>query len=148
MTRRMTVGVLAVVTAGLVVGAAAFAFAHGARHGMMKRFVSAAIDDALDTAKVTAEQRPAIHAARDRVFVAFEQHRQTRRDRLADALAIFEGDQVDRARVDALRQQGEDEHRRIADAVSQALIEVHDVLTPEQRRVLAEYVRSHRGRHM
>ena len=148
MTRRMTVGVLAVVTAGLVVGASAFAFAHGARHGMMKRFVSAAIDDALDTAKVTAEQRTAIHATRDRVFAAFEQHRQTRKDRLAEVLTLFEADQVDPARVEALRQQGADEHRRMADAVSQAVIEVHDVLTPEQRRVLADYVRSHRGRHM
>ena len=148
MTRRMTVGVLAVVTVGLVVGASAFAFAHGGRHGMMKRFVSAAIDDALESAKVTAEQRTAIHAARDRVFAAFEQHRRTRTDRLAEALALFEADQVDPARVDALRQQGEDEHRRIAEAVSQALVEVHDVLTPEQRRTLADYVRSHRARHM
>jgi len=71
-----------------------------------------------------------------------------RTDRLAEALALFEADQVDPARVDALRQQGEDEHRRIAEAVSQALVEVHDVLTPEQRRILADYVRSHRARHM
>ena len=148
MTRRMTVGVLAVVAAGLVTGAAAFAFAHGARHLMMKRFASAAIDDALDTAKVTAEQRTAIHAARDRVFAAFEQHRRTRTDRLAEALTLFEADQVDPARVEALRQQGEDEHRRISEAVSQALMEVHDVLTAEQRRLLADYVRAHRSRHM
>src|SRR5262249_11827505 len=140
MTRRMTIGVLAVVTAGLVTGVAAFAFAHGARHSMMKRFVSSAIDDALDAAKVTAEQRTAVHPARDRVFAAFEQHRRTRTDRLAEALALFEADQVDPARVETLRQQGEDEHRRISEAVSQALVEVHDVLTPEQRRALSDYV--------
>jgi Spy/CpxP family protein refolding chaperone len=144
----MTLGVLAVVTAGLVTGAAALAFAHGARHGMMKRFASAVIDDALDAAKVTAEQRAAVHAARDRVFDALAEHRRARKDRLAEALALFEADQVDPARVEALRRLGEDEHRAIADAVSQALVEVHGVLTPEQRRAVADYVRSHRPRHL
>lgn len=145
---RVTVGVLAVLTAAVVTGVSAFAFAHGGRQGMMKHFVVAAIDDALDQAKVTPGQRTQIHASRDRVFAAMEQHRQTRTARLQEVLAVFEADTVDTARVEAMHQQGEAEHRVIADAVRQALVEVHDVLTPEQRRALADYVRSHHGRHL
>ena len=35
-------------------------------------------------------------------------------------------------------------HKKLADTVSQAIHEVHDVLTPGQRKVVADYVRSHR----
>lgn len=144
MKRRTTIGVLAVLTGGLLVGTGAWAFGgpHG-RHGMMKRFVSATIDDALDEAKVTSEQRTAIHAARDRVFAAVEQRWQSRGTRMEEVLRLFEADQVDRAQVAALRQAREDEHRQLADSIEQAIVEVHDTLTPAQRKVVADYVRSH-----
>jgi Spy/CpxP family protein refolding chaperone len=59
-------------------------------------------------------------------------------------LALFEADRIDAARVEAFRRQGEEEHRRVGDAIAQALGEIHDVLTPEQRRAVTSYVRSHR----
>ena len=34
------------------------------------------------------------------------------------------------------------------EAIHQALVEVHDVLTPVQRRAIADYVRAHRLSHM
>jgi Spy/CpxP family protein refolding chaperone len=149
MKRRTMIGLLAVLTGGLVAGAGALAFgAHAHRHGMMKRFVSAAIDDALDEAKVTPEQRAAIHDARDRVFTALQEHAQTRRARLDELLQLFEADQVDGARVAALRRGAEDEHRKIADAIGQALTDAHDTLTPAQRKAVADYVRSHRPHAM
>src|SRR5262245_53115557 len=115
MKRRTVIAVATVLTAGVLAGAGALAFGgpshrHGMmKHGMMKRFVSATIDDALDQAKVTPEQRTAIHAARDRVFAAVEQQWQTRRAGVEDVLQLFEADQVDPAQVAALRQAREDE---------------------------------------
>ncbi len=58
-------------------------------------------------------------------------------------LTLFEGDRLD-DRLPALRGQIEGEHARIATAVSAALVDAHAVLTPAQRKVVADYVRSHR----
>ena len=111
----------------------------------MKRFVSSMLDDALDEAKVTDEQRGRIHAARDRVFAAVETQRSGRRDHLEKALALFEADQVDEQQVTALHQEAEAGRRQVTEAVHQAIVEVHGVLTPEQRKVLADHVRDLRG---
>ena len=150
MKRRTAIGLLALLGAGLLTGAGALAFGgpHYARHGVMKRFVSATIDDALDEAKVAPAQRAAIHAVRDRVFAAVEQHWQTRGTGMDEALRLFEADQVDLAQVAALRQAREEEHRRMADVIEQAIVEVHDTLTPAQRTAVASYVRAHHRRHL
>ena len=149
MKRRTTIGLLAVLAGGLLAGASALAFGGPpARHGVMKRFVSATIDDALDQAKVTAAQRTVIYGARDRVFAAVEQHWQTRGTGMEEALRLFEADQIDPSQVTALRQAKEEEHRRLADTIEQAIVEVHDTLTPAQRKVVADYVRAHHRRHV
>jgi Spy/CpxP family protein refolding chaperone len=143
LNRRTILGSLAVLGVGLVTTVAAFA--HGGGHGrpaMMKRFVSAMIDEALEPANVTAEQRTRIYAARDRAFAAFEAHRQTRGTHMDDALALFEADAVDPGRVAAFRAQREAEHRQVGDALVQALTEVHDVLTPAQRKAVADWIRA------
>jgi Spy/CpxP family protein refolding chaperone len=147
MKRRTTIGLLAVLTGGLLAGAGALAFGGTpARHGVMKRVVAAVIDDVLDQASATPTQRAAIHAARDRVLAAVEQHRQSRGPRLEEALRLFEADRIDPAQVTALRRAKEEEHRQLADTIEQALVEAHDALTPAQRTVVADYVRAHHGR--
>lgn len=145
MRRRTMIG-LGVALAGIgLTGAAAFARPpHWMGDGMMRRFASAAIDEALDHAQVTPEQRATIHATRDRLFLIMEAHGKGRPARLHEVLALFEGDTVDAGRLQALRQEIEAEHGRIADAVGQALGEVHDVLTPTQRKALTDYVRARR----
>jgi Spy/CpxP family protein refolding chaperone len=113
----------------------------------MKRFVSAMIDEALVPANVTPEQRTQVYAARDRAFAALEAHRQTRGAHMNEALALFEADVVDPGRVATFRSQREAEHRQVADAISQAITEVHDVLTPAQRRAVADWVRANHPGH-
>jgi hypothetical protein len=61
-------------------------------------------------------------------------------------LTLFEGDRLDDG-LRALRTQIEAEHGKIADALGAALVEAHGVLTPSQRKVVADYVRSHRPMH-
>jgi Spy/CpxP family protein refolding chaperone len=147
MKRRALIAGLVVLAIGIAAGAVAFAWGGpGHRAGIMKRFVAAAIDDAIDQAGVSAEQRAAIHAARDRVWASVEQHRQARGAQVEDALRLFEADRVDAAQVAALRQAREAEHRQLADTIAQAILEVHDILTPAQRKALADYVRAHRPR--
>jgi len=145
LNRRTILGSLAVLGVGLVTTVAAFAHGGGpGRPAMMKRFVSAMIDEALEPANVTADQRTRIYAARDRAFAALESHRQTRGTHMDEALALFEADAVDPGRVAAFRTQREAEHRQVGDAIVQALTEVHDVLTPAQRKAVADWIRANR----
>ena len=113
----------------------------GMHAGMMKRMASAALDEALDQAKVTAEQRTTIYASRDRAFAAFEQNRPNRLAHRDQVLSLFESDKLDRAQLQALHTQMQQQHDAIRDAVAQAVVEIHDTLTPEQRRVVANYAR-------
>ena len=62
-------------------------------------------------------------------------------------LALFESDTVDPGRVAAFRAQREAEHQQAADAISQAITDVHDVLTPAQRKVVADWIRANRPGH-
>jgi uncharacterized membrane protein len=146
MLNRRTIlgGVAAVLGVGLVTAVAAFGHGGPAHGAIMKRFVSSAIDDALAPANVSAEQRALIYAARDRAFAALEAHQQTRRARMDEALRLFEADVVDAGQLASFRAQREAEHRQVADAVTQALTEVHDVLTATQRRAVADWVRANR----
>jgi Spy/CpxP family protein refolding chaperone len=149
MKRRTMFGLMAAGALGLAAAGGAAAYtAHGGRHSFMKRMVTAAIDEALDAAKVTAEQRTAIYASRDRVFTAFEQARAARHAHLEEGLRLFEAEQVDPAQVEAFRRLGHDEREQMRETIHQAIVEVHDVLTPAQRRAIADYVRAHRLSHM
>ena len=149
LSRRMILGAGAVVAAGLVTGAVAFAQGGGPgfRHGMMKRMATAMIDEALEPANVTPDQRAKIYAARDRAFAAVEAQHQTRGAHMAEALALFEADTIDPGRLGAFRAQREAERRQIADAITQSLTDVHDVLTPAQRKAVADWIRQHRPGH-
>ncbi len=145
MKRTVKFGIVGLAVAATVaVGATALARGAAGWHpGMMKAKVSEHIDGALEAAHATPAQRETILAARDRVFAAFEETHQDRGARMARALALFESDTIDPAAVGALR----DEHRataqKVGDALVQAVTEAHDVLSPEQRRAVVEYARSH-----
>ena len=144
LSRRTILGSLAVLGVGLITTVAAFAHGAGGRPAMMKRMVSAAIDEALEPAKVTPDQRAKIYATRDRAFAAMQALHQTRGARMEKALAVFEADTIDPAQLAALAAQHEAEHRQMADVITQSLTEVHDVLTPVQRRAVADWLRTHR----
>ena len=147
MKRRTMMVMFGVLGVGLLAGAAGLAFAHQGREGMMKRFVSSAIDDALATAQPTPEQRAAIHAARDRAFAVVEGSGKPHRARIEEALALFEAEPDPRASP-GLPRAGRGGPRRVREAIGQAIVEAHGVLTPVQRKAVADYVRSHHGRHM
>jgi len=117
---------------------------HGPMHGpMMPRMISEDLDRALDRASATPEQRVKIYAARDRVFGALDAQRPdplAQRDRM---LTLFEADQPTTANLDALHQQLEQQHQAVRQAIHCAIVETHDALSPAQRKVVAEYLRSH-----
>lgn len=145
--KRTTIYVwLAVLVAGFVVGATAFAQGPGypmRGPGMMKQMVSAKLDEALAQAKVTPDQRTAIYASRDRAFAAMETSRPDHRAQRDQVLALFESDQIDPAQLEALDAQARQQHETLRNAIRQAIVEIHDTLAPAQRKVVADYVRAH-----
>jgi Spy/CpxP family protein refolding chaperone len=149
MKRRTLLGLVAVPVVAAATGAAALtAWGHGpgghGMHGrMMKRMVSAALDEALDQAGVTAAQRTAIHAARDRAFAALEAQMPERSAHREKVLALFEADRIEPAQLQALHAEMEQRHQAARSAITQSIVEIHDTLTPTQRRVVAQFVRSH-----
>ncbi len=141
MTRLVLIG--ATIGVAALVGARAYAQGPGGRHaGMMKRMISAALDEALDQAAVTAQQRAAIYASRDRAFAALEANRPDRMAQRDQVLTLFEGEHLDAAQLQAVHAQMEQRHQAIRDAVTQAVIEIHDTLTPAQRQTVANYART------
>jgi Spy/CpxP family protein refolding chaperone len=152
MKRRTVIGlaagaVMTVAAAG--VGAGALALAHsGGRAAIMRRVVTAAIDEALDRAQVTPDQRVAIHAARDRVYAVVEAERTGRHNHLDEGLRLFESDNPDPALVAALHERAEMGRQRVRTAIHEAVVEAHAILTPVQRKAVADYVRSHRFGHL
>jgi Spy/CpxP family protein refolding chaperone len=156
MNKRMIIGVLAIGTLLVV----AYAFAQGPggpegprgwsgpggplmHGGMMRGMIARRLDRALDRASVTPEQRVKIYAARDRVFAAFDAQPHDSRARRDRMLALFEGNSLTTAQLDAAHQQEEQQRQRLRAAIHQAVVDVHDTLTPAQRKVVAEYMRTH-----
>jgi Spy/CpxP family protein refolding chaperone len=113
-------------------------------HGpMMKQMISARLDEAMNQANVTPEQRTAIVAARDRAFAAMDASRPDGRIR-DQMLSLFETDRLDVAQLQALHAQEEQRHQQVRVAIAQAIVDVHNTLTPAQRKIVADYVRAHR----
>ena len=145
------VGIVAAALAGLagfgLVRGAHASWGHGGRPAIMKRFVSSAIDEVLDEAKATPPQRATINAARDRVFTAFERSRKDHHGEIDEVLRLFESDRVDPARLAALRSEREGKLKELGDVIQQAVIEAHDTLTPQQRLIVTDRIRSFRASH-
>ena len=134
----------------LVVGAGGRALANGPagtswKHEMMKRFVDARIDKALDVVRADPQQRQIVQAAKNRVVAAFEKEHANRKGMFDDALALFEADQIDQAKLDALRAEHEARRKVMEQTVLNALKELHTTLTPDQRRALTAHIRAQRA---
>jgi periplasmic protein CpxP/Spy len=136
------------------VGAAALtltAFRHGFGHHRMSpeqlsAFVTDHVDDALDDLDATPAQRDRIHAVKDRL--------------VTDGLALRDGGQgmhrafldewkaasPDKARLHQLVDERVEAFRKVAHEAVDAGVEVHDVLTPEQRAKITKKAERHMGR--
>ncbi len=149
--RRIKISFLAFAVA-LFVGGIAYksahaGFGHHRKAAIVKRMISAHIDEVLDDAKVNEGQRQRIYAVRDRLFTSFEEHHQRGGGKLEQALSLFESDQIDTSRLGTMRGEIEAERKALADQVTQAIVEVHDTLTPQQRKVVTDHIRQFKRSH-
>src|SRR5438445_186932 len=129
---KIGLAVAALASLGLV--GARIAEAHGP--GAWQHHAEKKIAAILDAAKATPEQRAAVHAARDRVFSVIADIHSGRAADLNAALDLFTADKIDAQKVEALRAKHQAELRRAADAIVQAVTEVHDTLDAGQRKAI------------
>lgn len=110
-------------------------------------FVTARLDDALDDVDATPAQRAQLQAIKDRVLARAQALRGDREATRQALLAEWSAASVDRAKVHALIDARAAEMQALAHEVADAVIEAHDVLTPEQRAKLARKAERLHGMH-
>lgn len=133
---------LAAAGLGLVALAALTGFRHGGWHRghspeQVNAFVTDRLEDALDDLDATDAQRQQILAVKDRLLAdglaAREGHGQVKQELLAQ----WKSDRPDAARLHALVDARVDAMRALAHQAVDTGVEVHGILTPEQRAQLA-----------
>jgi Spy/CpxP family protein refolding chaperone len=146
--RRKTL--IATIFAALATLGACAAFAHGAwgRHrfdpDQMQAFASKRLDHVLDELEATPAQREQLYVIRDRLLGSAKTFF-AGRDSLHQAFveAIASDEKPDAAELHALVDQRFDEMRKLAHEAVDGAIEAHGILTPEQRRQVAEHLQNH-----
>ncbi len=151
--RAALIGLPVLVGGGLLAGQAlagrGFAFGHGCRHHAMSdeqlvEHVNARLDFVLDRLDANEEQKAAIRTRlrllEPELLAARKEHRALK-DEFHRELAK---DRVDPARIEQLRARLVTAGDRVSKAITDAVVDVSDVLTLEQRQKILEHL--HGGR--
>lgn len=160
MMSKIKLAMFALVAAGTgALGAGAWA-AHGSGHGfggrgrgfgqhgaMMQRFVTFAIDEKLTAIGASEVQKGKVHAIEQRLIAQGRALHADRQALHAELLEQLAKDQPDEARVRALVQERVTAFTRLADDATNALFELHALLTPQQRQALLADARAHMEAH-
>ncbi|MCE9667289.1 Spy/CpxP family protein refolding chaperone [Myxococcus stipitatus] len=146
MRKKLAIAGTAVVAVVLLSG---FAFRGGHRWGRdperIRQMVSWKLNDKLDDLDATDAQRQAINAVKDRLFdegakLAEEQHAVR-----SEVVTQLESATPDAQRLHALVDERIEAMRAFAHKATDAALEVHGTLTPEQRKALATEFRERTG---
>ena len=147
---KLAVLALATGGAGLVSVGAWRVHAHGGFAGhrnpaLMRKFVDFAVNEKLDEIGATAAQKQKVREVKDRLLkdgrALHESHEALR----GKVLALLAQDNPDPAELKAVIRERTEAVSRFGDEAAAALLEVHAVLTPEQRQKLLAAVPEHLG---
>ncbi len=96
-------------------------------------FVTNRVDDALDDVNATPDQRTRIHAIKDRLLADAQKLHGGHDDAHAALLEAWKAETPDAAKLHALVDARANDMKAFAHEAVEAGIEVHGILTPEQR---------------
>lgn len=141
---------LAIVVAVLGAAGTTFAVAAGA-HGerrlrFMKHMIDARVEDALEDLNATPAQKQAIDAAKDDIVAKLGAHLDAQHGKHAELVAALTADKLDEATVLKFVDRRTDEAKVLAKEVAPDVVTIHDTLTADQRKKLAERFQ-HEGGH-
>lgn len=107
----------------------------------MHQMITWKVDDALDKLDATDDQRTRIHALKDRVLTRGHELHEAARPLKDGFVEEWMKESPNPQTLHGVADQWIDQIRGFAHEVVDALIELHDVLTPAQRAQVAEHVR-------
>lgn len=140
--------IIATILAFLGLGAGVALAGHGWRHrdrdpAAVSKFVEARIDKGLSWLDATDAQRDAVIKVKDRLLPQFLALKGQRAELRTFALANWNAEKPDAQAIHAEIDARIDAIRALAHEAADGVIEVHGVLTPEQRAQIAEKVGKH-----
>jgi protein CpxP len=109
-------------------------------------FVTDRLDDALDDLDATPDQRTRIHAVKDRMLASGLKFHETSKGGREVVLEAWKAPNPDAGRLHALVDQRFDELRALAHQAVDAGVEVHGILTPEQRAKVTRKIERRMGK--
>ena len=114
---------------------------HGSRDpAQIAAMASKHVEDVLDDVNATPDQRTRILAIKDRLLADVQAAHADRKATHETVLAAWKSDAPDAASLHALVDQRMDAARKLAHQAVDAGIEVHGVLTPDQRAQLTKKI--------
>ena len=147
MTKKILIGLCAV---GLLAGAgAAWAAAghHGRGMGMMQHMLSARISEAEDLIKATPDQRAQIDQSKEVIVNALQSSMKERRQNHGQLVQLLTADKLDTDALYAIANQHAQEIQDLAKVIVPEIQKVHDLLTPQQRQILAQKAQELHQKH-
>jgi periplasmic protein CpxP/Spy len=114
---------------------------HGSRDpAQVAAMATKHVEDVLDDLNATPDQRTRILAIKDRLLAAVQAAHADRKATHEAVLAAWKSDAPDAAGLHALVDQRMDELRKLAHQAVDSGVEVHGVLTPDQRAQLTRKI--------
>ena len=111
-------------------------------------YISAKVNRMMDKINATDAQRAQINQIKDRLFKEGASLRQDRWNMRQQFFANWDAPQVDANQIHARVDQQLNELRTFAHDLADASIQVHDLLTPEQRATLKQEISKHHRSQM
>jgi protein CpxP len=139
--------VIAVGSVASLVLLAGFASRMGHSPERAYQHITERVNSLLDQVKATDAQRAQVNQIKDQLFKQGVEIKQSERQLMQELLSKWDAAQVNADEVHALVDQRVDAHRAFAQKVADALIQIHDVLTPEQRAQVKQELSAHLKSH-
>ncbi|SET33309.1 Spy/CpxP family protein refolding chaperone [Stigmatella erecta] len=111
--------------------------------GRIQQIITWKLDDKLDDIDASDAQKQSIHALKDRLFSDGQRMMGEQKATRLEVLAQLESDRPDSQKLHALVDARIDAMRAFAHQVTDAALEAHRLLTPQQRQELATEYREH-----
>jgi Spy/CpxP family protein refolding chaperone len=120
---------------------------HGGHHAMFLKFVDFAVNEKLDEIQATPAQRQKVQELKERLVAQGKAIHDEKADTHEQLLALLSQDDLDEAKLRGLVKERTEAISKFGDTVADAVIELHQTLTPEQRQKLLAEMREHMAEH-
>lgn len=107
----------------------------------MERMANERVNDVLDDLDATPAQRTRVHAMKDDLMVDGRKFHEGNKAARAELITQWDSPRMDNVRAHALVDERLDAARAMAHKLVDDMLELHTLLTPEQRAKVSEHVR-------